>query len=268
MKILVTNDDGIAAEGLWALAAALREIGQVIVVAPSREQSACGTAVTLLKPLEVEMVTSRIPGIDAYAVDGTPSDSVILGLGKLATDRIDLIVSGINNGPNLGDDVFISGTVGAALQGYIHGLPAIAVSIDTRDGSYLEVAARTAALVAKRTADSVPGNILLNLNVPSLPPDKIGEVKVTSLANHSHGNSVAIKEAEDGNKPVVWLIRQRLNSKTNGNTDINAIEKGNISITPLHTHLFNQHSAPISDGLFSGLLQELRNSGKEKFPLY
>jgi len=257
MTILVTNDDGIAAEGLWTLATALKEIGQVIVVAPSRERSACGTAVTLLQPLEVERVESPVAGIEAYAVDGTPSDSVILALGKLVTSQIDLVVSGINNGPNLGDDIFISGTVGAALQGYIHGLPALAVSIDAMNSPHLDTAAKVAALVAKKIADSAPGNVFLNLNVPSLPPGEIRGVKVTSLANQSHGNSVAIKKTEDGEPPYYWLIRRRLESKTSSNTDINAIVKGNISITPLHSHLFNRQSAPITDEMFSGLLQEL-----------
>jgi len=258
MKILVTNDDGIAADGLWALAAALKEIAQVIVVAPSGERSACGTAVTLLQPLEVEKVDSPIPDIEAYSVDGTPSDSIILALGKLATDRIGLVVSGINNGPNLGDDVFISGTVGAALQGYVHGLPAMAVSIDAMNSPYLEVAARVAALLAKKIIDNaLPGNVFLNLNIPSLPPEEIKGVKVTSLANRSHGNSVAIKEAAEGEPPYYWLIRQRLDSKTNSNTDINAIEKGNISITPLHSHLFNRRSAPITDEMFSNIVKEI-----------
>ena len=264
MRILVTNDDGIVAKGLWALATALKEIGQVIVVAPSGERSACGTAVTLLQPLEVEKVDSPVPGIEAYAVDGTPSDSVILALGKLAMNKIDLVVTGINNGPNLGDDVFISGTVGAALQGYVHGLPALAVSIDAMNSPHLDIAAKVAALLAKKIADNaLSGNVFLNVNVPSLSPEEIKGVKVTSLANQSHGNSVAIKEAEEGEPPYYWLIRQRLDSKTNINTDINAIEKGIISITPLHIHLFNRQSAPISDGLFSGLLQELQGSIRE-----
>ena len=158
MIILVTNDDGILADGLWALVVELKKIGPVVVVAPAEERSGVGTAVTLRQPLRVQSVTPLIPEVEAYSVDGTPADSVILALGKLATNRIDLVVSGINNGPNLGEDVFISGTVGAALQGYLHGLPALAVSMDAVNSPYLEGVAKLAACWPRRlTSMPCPG---------------------------------------------------------------------------------------------------------------
>ena len=126
MRILVSNDDGIYAEGIWVLARHLSQLAAVIVVAPDREQSAVGTAVSLRKPLRVQKILPLYPGIEAYSVEGTPSDSVILALGKIISRRVDLVVSGINQGSNLGEDVLISGTVGAALSAYLRSFPAMA----------------------------------------------------------------------------------------------------------------------------------------------
>ena len=122
MQILVTNDDGIFSPGLWALVAELKSIARVVVVAPDMEQSASGTAVSLRQPLRVQKISPVVSGVEAYSVEGTPCDSVILALGKLIKDEVSLVVSGINQGHNLGDDIHISGTVGAALQGYLRGL--------------------------------------------------------------------------------------------------------------------------------------------------
>jgi len=170
MKILVTNDDGIFAEGLWILVKELRSIARVVVVAPDREQSAIGTAVTLRQPLRVQKVRSMVPEIETYSVEGTPADSVILALGKLVKDKIDLVVSGINHGANLGDDVLISGTVGAALQGYLRGLPALAISVTLGDNLHLDNAAKLATVLAKKIeSNALPTSILLNVNLPNLP---------------------------------------------------------------------------------------------------
>src|SRR3972149_5615502 len=128
MHIVVTNDDGIASEPLWALVSELRKAADVTVVAPDGERSAIGTAVTLFQPLHAEKATPPVAGVTAYAVDGSPSDCVILALGLLAPGKVDMVLSGINPNLNLGEDVHISGTVGGALQGYFRGLPAIAIS--------------------------------------------------------------------------------------------------------------------------------------------
>jgi len=259
MEILITNDDGIFAPGLWRLARELKQIARVVVVAPDREQSGLGTAVTLHRPLRVQKVRPLVPEVETYSVEGTPADSIILALGKLLESQIDLVVSGINSGPNLGDDVLISGTVGAALQGYLRGFPALAISIASIDNLYLDNAARLAALLARKLATgSLPSDIFLNVNLPSLPLEKIKGIKMTKLAGKSHIDTV--EEGHDGRKAYYWLVRQQINKVADRKTDIWAIEQGNISITPLHTDLLNKPSPLVPDSLCSDLLQELRKT--------
>ena len=254
MKILVTNDDGIFAQGLWILVKELKSIAQVIVVAPDREQSAIGTAVTLCQPLRIQRVKPMVPDVETYSVEGTPADSVILALGKLVKNKIDLVVSGINQGPNLGDDVLISGTVGAALQGYLRGFPALAISMGSVDSPYLDNAAKLAALLAKKIdANALPSSIFLNVN---LPLAKVKGIKITQLASGSHTDTV--EEGHDGKRTYYWLVRQKINKSTNKKTDIWAIEQGNISITPLHANLLNKPSPAITDSLFSDIFRELQ----------
>jgi 5'-nucleotidase len=259
MEILVTNDDGIFAPGLWRLARELKQTARVVVVAPDREQSGLGTAVTLRNPLRVQKVKPLVPEVEAFSVDGTPTDSVILALGKLLKNKVDMVVSGINSGPNLGDDVLISGTVGAAMMGYLHGFPALAISIASLDNQYLDNAARLAALLAKNLARlSLPGSPLFNINLPSLPLPEIKGIKLTRLASRSHIDTV--EEGHDGRKAYYWLVRQKIERNASKDSDIWAIEKGHISITPLHTELFNQPSPLISDSLCSELFKELQAS--------
>jgi len=256
MNILVTNDDGIFAQGLWILVKELRNIARVVVIAPDREQSATGTAVTLRQPLRVREVRPVVPEVEAYSVEGTPADSVILALEKLVKNKIDLVISGINEGLNLGDDVLISGTVGAALQGYLHGFPAIAISTATADGSYPDNAAKVAMLLAEKIAsNALPSNIFLNVNLPELSLAEIRGVKITRLANGSHIDTV--EEGHDGRREYYWLIRRGVSKDMDEGTDIWAIEQGNISITPLHTNLSNKSSPPLPNSLSAHLLQEL-----------
>jgi len=129
LKILAINDDGVYSPGLWAAVEALRDVAEVVVVAPDREQSGVGTAITLSQPIRATKVVPRVSGIDTYAVEGTPSDSAIVALESLIEGPVDLVVSGINQGANMGNDVFISGTMGAALQGFFRDIPAIAISV-------------------------------------------------------------------------------------------------------------------------------------------
>ena len=259
MKILVTNDDGILAEGLWALVKALKNFAEVVVVAPDREQSAIGTAVTLSQPLRAQRVRHMVPEVEAYSVEGTPADSVILALEKLVKNEIALVISGINQGLNLGNDVLISGTVGAALQGYLRGFPALAVSVSPEDNLSLGNAARVAVLLAEKiVANALPPNIFLNVNLPKLPLAKIRGIKVTRLASESHID--AVEEGHDGKRKYYWLVRQRINKNRDALTDIGAIEQGNISITPLHAYFNNESTPVITDGFCSGILEELRKS--------
>lgn len=257
MRILVTNDDGIFAEGLWALVKELKNIAQVIVVAPVREQSAVGTAVTLSQPLRVQKVPQIIPEVEACSVEGTPSDCVILALEKLVKNKVDLVVSGINHGLNLGDDALISGTVSAALQGYLRGFSALAISTATADGLYLDSAAKLATLLAEKIdANALPANILLNVNLPELSLAKICGVQITQLASKSHINTV--EEDNNGRRQYYWLVRQKTDRVADNQTDIWAIEQGSISITPLHASWLNRSALAIPDDLCSYLLQGLR----------
>ncbi len=257
MKILVTNDDGIFAEGLRVLVKELKNIAQVVVVAPDRERSAIGTAITLHQPLRIQKVSTVVPGVETYSVEGTPADSVILALGKLVKSNVGLVVSGINPGLNLGNDVLISGTVSAALQGYLHGLPAFAISVNAVDSLYLDNAAKVAVLLAKKIgSNTLPTNIFLNVNLPNLPLTKIRGIKVTRLAGKVHTDIV--EEGHDGRRKYYWLIRQKTNKNTDKKSDMWAIEQGNISITPLHTYLSGRPSLSLLDNLCSDLLQRLQ----------
>jgi 5'-nucleotidase len=268
MKILVTNDDGINAESLWILAGELKKIGDVVVMAPDSERSAIGTAVSLFKPLHVKEVTPLINGVTAYSTDGTPSDCVILAHGKLVPD-INIVVSGINPGPNFGEDVYISGTVGAAMQGYTRGLPALAVSAVYPNNSVprpgvilpvnryaLEAGARVAAALVKRMAAEGFPRIFLNLNVPDLPIEKVGAVKLTRLARSSHINTIT----EENKGPVkhYLMVRERIVGSDAEGTDIQAVLQGNMSLTPLYTSLLEKPPQKLLKKLAAGLLNEAK----------
>ena len=259
MKILVTNDDGIFAEGLWTLARELQSLGQVVAVAPDRERSAAGTAVTLAHPLRARPAHAQVPGVETYAVEGTPADSAILALSRLAKPPVDLVVSGINQGANLGYDVLISGTVGAALQGYLRGIPSVAISVDALDGLYLDSAARLAALLANLfDAGVLPPNLFLNVNLPNRPLAEIRGVKVTRLASESHTDTV--KEGHDGRREYYWIVRQRISQDTSEQTDVGAVKQGYISITSLYTDLTSQPAPTLPETLATELFNELRQS--------
>jgi len=257
MKILATNDDGIFAEGLKILVSELKGLADVIVVAPDRELHGMGASISLHEPVRVREMAPLLEGVESYAVEGTPADCVILALGKLAKDRIDLVVSGVNRGLNLGDDVIISGTVGAALQGSVHGLPSIAVSTPLSDNPYFEDAARFAALVVKRfESTNLKSNVCLNVNLPNLPREKIRGVKLTYPASRNHTDTV--EERYAGKRRYYWFVRQRVNKPMDEKTDTWAIEKGNISISPLLTNPGNKSLQSIPDSLCSELFDEFK----------
>jgi 5'-nucleotidase len=260
VKILISNDDGVYSDGLWTLAKEVSKIAEVVIVAPDREQSAVGTAVSLRKPLRVQKIVSLEPGIEAYSVEGTPSDSVIVGLGKLIPGKIDLVISGINQGTNMGEDVLISGTVGAALAAYLRGFPSIAISIAFENWKlpFLQDASRFTALLARRVgAASLPGNVLLNVNMPGLPLAEIKEVKITSLAHRSHVNTV--EEGHDGRRSYYMLVRESVNHQVDPRTDIRANLQGNISVTPLHLFLNDRLTPALLKQLTDGLLEEVKS---------
>ena len=236
LQILVTNDDGVHAEGLWALVKELKDIGKVTVVAPDRDQSGIGTAITMRQPLRLTEIKSPVRGVKAYSVEGTPGDSVILALRFAVKDTIDLVVSGINEGPNLGNDVFISGTIGGALQGYFYGIPAIAVSVAAFEKLRFDVAARLARLLAAGFQQGMlPRKLLLNVNLPNLPKEKIGGIEITSLGERSYTDKIG--QGHDGKREYYWLVRGVPEWSVVSGTDIWAMEQDKISITPFHGNL-------------------------------
>jgi len=259
MKILVTNDDGIFADGLITLVTELKNIAQVVVVAPDRELSSMGTTVSLHQPVRARKATPVVAGVESYAVEGTPADCIILALGKLVKDRIDLVISGINRGANLGDDVLISGTVGAALQGSRHELPALAISLALGDNLDFDGAAKFAALLAKRIESGViPADICLNVNLPNLPREEITGVKLTYPARYSHTD--IIEERYNNGRQYYWFVRKRVNKAVDDNTDTWAMERGNISISPLLTSHVNKPLTPLPGSLCSDLFNEFQQT--------
>ncbi len=259
MKILVTNDDGIFADGLKALVGELKNIAEVVVVAPDRELSAMGTTVSLHQPVRARKATPVASGVESYAVEGTPADCVILALGKLVKDRIDLLVSGINRGANLGDDVLISGTVGAALEGSLHGLPSLAISVALGDNLYFDDAAKFAVLLARKFESGVmPNDICLNVNLPNLPGGKIKGVKLTYPARYSHTD--VIEERYNNGRQYYWFVRKRVNKAVDEKTDTWALEQGNISISPLSLSQPDKPLPPLPGNLFSDLFAEFKQT--------
>jgi 5'-nucleotidase len=257
MKILVTNDDGIFADGIIALVKELKNIARVVVVAPDRELSAMGTTVSLHQPVRARKATPVAEGVESYAVEGTPADCVILALGKLVNDKIDMVFSGINRGANLGDDVLISGTVGAALEANLHGLPALAISAGWGDNFYFDDAAGFAALLAKKVNSGViPADICLNVNLPNLPREEITGVKITCPARYSHTD--VIEERYNNGRSYYWFVRKRVNKAVDDKTDTWAIERGSISISPLLTSHANKPLSDLPDGLGDELFNEFK----------
>ncbi len=230
--LLVTNDDGVHAAGLRALASALQDLGEVHVLAPEREQSACGHALTLHRPLRVERLGERW-----YAVNGTPSDCVNLAvLGFLAEPPV-LIVSGINHGANLGDDVTYSGTVSAAMEGTLLGVPSVAVSLV--EGTDFEAAARVARLVALRVlTEGLPPKTLLNVNVPAGRPRG---VRMTRLGHRVYSQKI-VEQRDPRGRLHYWIGGGEPRWETLEGSDMAAVHAGEVSITPLHLDLTNHRA--------------------------
>lgn len=225
--LLVTNDDGVYAPGLRALAGALGRLGTVYVVAPDREVSACAQSLTLKTPLRAERVEDRV-----HAVDGTPADCVNLALVKLLPRRPDLVVSGINRGANLGEDVFYSGTVGAAREGTFFGVPSIAVSLAARAETDYAPAAGFAALLAALVLEKgLPERTLLNVNVP---PGNPSGAAVTVQGRRQHEGTI-FEGLDPRRRPYYWIEEGKDNWHTDEMSDIHAVRRGLISITPLQS---------------------------------
>jgi len=231
-SILVTNDDGVSAPGLAALADALSSVGQVTILAPSRNWSASGHVKTMHKPLRVDEVT--LPnGVPALATDGAPSDAVALAFLGLVDPPIDLVVSGINRGGNLGHDVTYSGTVTAAMEATIAGAPAFAVSLNTYGDADYGVAAAFAARLARHVlANGLPRGSLLNVNVPPLPADQIEGVLVTQMGLRIYRDEL-VRRLDPRGRPYYWIGGPEPTGVEEEGTDIWAVANGYISVTPI-----------------------------------
>ena len=225
-RILVTNDDGVHSDGIKALAEALARLAEVTVVAPMQEASAIGHALTLRRPLRIERIAPR-----TFGIDGTPTDCVNLAISHVLKGKPDLIVSGINNGWNLGDDVTYSGTVSGALEGALLGIPSIAVSAQNRRNQFefgpsAKAAATVAALVLER---GIPKSTFLNINVP-FGPNKGFRITVQAKRNHI----TVVDERVDPRKRAYYWIEEGQNDwEPHDRSDYQAVRDGYISITPL-----------------------------------
>ena len=224
--ILVTNDDGVRSEGIRALAEALTHLGEVTVVAPMQEASAIGHALTLRQPLRIETIAPRI-----FGIDGTPTDCVNLAISHVLKTKPDLIVSGINNGWNLGDDVTYSGTVSGALEGALLGIPSIAVSTQNRRNQFeFGPSAKAAATVAELVLErGIPTFIFLNINVP-YGPNKGFRVTVQAKRNHV---TVVDERIDPRNRAYYWIEEGQNEWEPHDRSDYQAVRDGYISITPL-----------------------------------
>jgi len=230
---LITNDDGVTAPGLLALAQALRQICDVSILAPHRNWSITGHNKTLHKPLRVWSV-ALADGSEALATDGAPSDCVALATMGLIERPIDMVIAGINNRPNLGDDITYSGTVAAAMEGAIAGLPAIAVSIEEGEAYHWQTAAEAAARIAQKLLQNggAPAGILFNINAPNLPAEAIKGYQVTRLGQRHYHDQLIVRQDPMG-KPYYWIGGSEPTSVLEPGTDVQALADGFISITPL-----------------------------------
>jgi 5'-nucleotidase len=236
LLILVTNDDGVHSPGLASLASTLSDLGQVVIVAPDRERSAIGHALTLHSPLRAELIKS-----DIYAVDGTPTDCVNLGIHGLFNARPDLVVSGINRGANMGEDVTYSGTVSAAMEATLMGVPAFAVSLDMLNGEQSDYAAAAffaKDLAAKIVRHGLPNDTFLNVNVPAGTP--LG-TKITRQGKRRYDDMIVEKVDPRGRK-YYWIGGGQCQFEEIPGSDFLALAEGYISVTPLHLDLTNYRS--------------------------
>jgi 5'-nucleotidase len=242
-SILVSNDDGIHSEGIAALAEAMREVGDVVVVAPDRERSAVSHALTLHRPLRVAQL-----GPARYAVDGTPTDCVNLAVNGILPRRPALVVSGINKGANLGDDVTYSGTVSAAMEGTLLGIPALAISALEQDGFRFETAARFAVHLARWVIErGLPPDTLLNVNVPGEGRPSHG-FALTRMGRRRYGDAI-VEKTDPRGKKYYWIGGDELEFENEEGTDFHAVSTGLISITPIHLDLTNYKSFDVLKAL-------------------
>ncbi len=239
MKILLSNDDGVHAEGIKALANALRDIAEIIVVAPDRNRSGASNSLTLEQPLRVSEIEKNV-----YSVQGTPTDCVHFALNELLKDDLpDLVLSGINHGANLGDDTLYSGTVAAAMEGHFLGVQSIAFSLVGK--LHFDTAAKIVReVVEKHIQSPIPTNRLLNINIPDVEYDRLAGRQVTRLGARHHAENM-IKQKDPRGHDIYWLGPPGKEQDSGEGTDFFAIEHNYVSITPLQVDLTAHESLPV-----------------------
>ena len=235
MNILISNDDGILARGLSLLGEAAGDLGRVTVVAPDREQSATSHSLTLHRPIRA---TRRADG--AYQVDGTPTDCVLLALDALMPEKPDFVFSGVNHGPNMGEDVLYSGTVAAAMEGLAAGIPSVAISYGSFDLEHLEShrAGLTRLLGGIVAIESFPRDTLLNVNLPPIPGEQVKGVRVTHLGSRVFHEEVA-RMKDPWGRDIYWIGGGHVTWSGGSDSDFRAMGEGFISVTPLHVDMTN-----------------------------
>ena len=268
MKILVINDDGITSPGIWAAVRALRQVGEVVVVAPDRQQSGVGASLTLHAPVKAGEWTvgqEFQPGseneggglypVSAFSVEGTPADSCVLALENLVKD-VDLVVSGINAGSNVGWDVMVSGTVGGAIQGFVRGINTIAISVAAVTNTKYDIAEKILKPLAEKLKDYTGGTLFLNVNIPKIEMTQVAGVRVTRLGGRSWGENVRAENV--GPEKRYWISRNKPSSDTPApDSDIAALKNNCISITPLHIGLGNDAAMPAVETLLGDIPQQM-----------
>ncbi|MGD9255684.1 MAG: 5'/3'-nucleotidase SurE [Chromatiales bacterium] len=239
MQILISNDDGFQSDGIECLAGALSAIAEVTVVAPDRDRSGASNSLTLEYPIRATQQTNGY-----ISVNGTPTDCVHLAITGLLEEEPDMVVSGINHGPNLGDDVLYSGTVAAATEGRFLGLPALAISIDSFAPEHLDTAARAAkVLVQGLLTQKLSRDTILNVNVPDLPWDAIKGFRGTRLG-HRHKAEPVFKATDPRGHPIYWVGPPGAEQDAGEGTDFHALRNGYISVTPLKIDLTHHAEVP------------------------
>lgn len=234
MKILVSNDDGVHAPGIHRLANEMSMIAEVTVVAPDRNRSGSSNSLTLSRPLRVKTLDNGY-----YSVDGTPTDCVHLGVTGFLEAPVDMVVSGINDGANLGDDILYSGTVAAAMEGRFLGLPAIAFSLVGENIQHYDTAAEVARrLVTQLSGNNSPFQTILNVNIPDLPLNKIQGIQITRLGKR-HCAEPTVKQNDPRGREVFWIGPPGMEEDAGPGTDFHAISHGFVSVTPLQLDMTN-----------------------------
>jgi 5'-nucleotidase len=245
MRVLLTNDDGLASPGLLALAEAMRRVGDPFIVAPEHERSAASHAITLHKPLRARPVRIGDDGPPAWATNGTPADCVVLGVLDLLGTPPDVVVSGINVGANLGMDLVYSGTVSGAVEGALFGIPAIAISVASFTDIHWDPAARFGAHLAREVQrHGLPPDTFLNVNVPNLPAAEIRGVEITRQSARRYVSRLE-KRSDPRGRDYYWLTGSADGGEFDPGTDARAVAEGRISITPLRLDMSHEELAPM-----------------------